>query len=106
MIMAPVATMGHVYAMITIMDLTAQVNQFCYFIVNSIENIILLDSKFEVKVTSSIPFSSLIVACEAATNCSGHGTCTADGTCECDSQFFSADCSSKLEDFHYYQNQK
>jgi hypothetical protein len=38
----------------------------------------------------------LIVACEAATNCSGHGTCTADGTCECDNRFFSADCSSKL----------
>ena len=56
MIMAPVATMGHVYAMTTIMELTAQVNQFCYFIVNIIENIILLDSKFEVKVTSSILF--------------------------------------------------
>ena len=56
MIMAPVAMMGHVYAMITIMELTAQVNQFCYFIVNSFENIILLDSKFEVKVTSSILF--------------------------------------------------
>ena len=53
-IMAPVATMGNVYAMITTMDLTAQVNKFCYFIVNSIENIILLDSRFEVKVTSSI----------------------------------------------------
>ena len=53
MIMAPVATMGHVYAMITIMDLTAQVNQFCYFIVNSSENIM---HKFEVKVTSSILF--------------------------------------------------
>ena len=55
-IMAPVATMGNVYAMITTMELTAQVNQFCYFIVNSFENIILLDSKFEVKVTSSILF--------------------------------------------------
>ena len=53
-IMAPVATMGHVYAMITTMELTAQVNQLCYFIVNSLENIILLDSK--VKVTSSILF--------------------------------------------------
>ena len=41
-------------------------------------------------------FSFLIVACEAATNCSGHGTCRADGTCECDSQFFGADCTSKL----------
>ena len=41
--MAPVATMGHVYAMITIMELTAQVNQyFRYFIVNSFENVILL----------------------------------------------------------------
>ena len=38
--MAPVATMGNVYAMITIMELTAQVNQFCYFIVNSFNNII------------------------------------------------------------------
>ena len=54
--MALVATMEHVYAMTTIMELTAQVNQFCYFIVNSFENIILLDSKFEVKVTSSILF--------------------------------------------------
>ena len=96
MIMAPVATMGHVYAMITIMELTAQVNQFCYFIVNSFENIILLDSKFEVNVISSILFSSFIVACEPATNCSGHGTCRSDGTCECDSQFFTADCASKL----------
>jgi hypothetical protein len=41
-------------------------------------------------------FSYLIVACEAANNCSGHGTCRADGTCECDSQFFGADCTSKL----------
>ena len=40
MTMAYVAMMGHVYAMITTMDLTAQVNQFCYFIVNSFENII------------------------------------------------------------------
>ena len=40
MIMAPVAMMGNVYAMITIMELTAQVNQFCYFIVNSFKNII------------------------------------------------------------------
>ena len=95
--MAPVATMGHVYAMITIMELTAQVNQyFRYFIVNSFENVILLHSKFEVNMTASILFSSLIVACEAATNCSGHGTCRADGTCECDSQFFAADCTSKL----------
>ena len=39
-IMAPVATMGLVYAMITTMELTAQVNQFCYFIVNSFKNII------------------------------------------------------------------
>ena len=54
MIMAPVATMGHVYAMITIMELTAQVNQFCYFIVNSFEN--MYHSKFEVKVTFSILF--------------------------------------------------
>ena len=46
-------------------------------------------------------FSPLIVACEAATNCSGHGSCRADGTCECDSQFFSADCASKLEGFHF-----
>ena len=95
--MAPVATMGLVYAMRTTMELTAQVNQlFCYIIVNSFEKDVLLHSKFEVNVTAFILFSSLIVACEAATNCNGHGTCTADGTCECDSQFFSADCSSKL----------
>ena len=41
--MAPVAKMVHVYAMITTMELTAQVNQyFCYFIVNGFENVILL----------------------------------------------------------------
>ena len=41
--MVSVAAMGHVYAMITTMELTAQVNQyFCYFIVNSFENVILL----------------------------------------------------------------
>ena len=39
------------------------------------------------------------VSCEATTNCNGHGTCRADGTCECDSQFFLADCTSKLKDF-------
>ena len=43
MIMEPVATMGHVYAMRTTMELTAQVNQyFCYLIENSFENVILL----------------------------------------------------------------
>ena len=60
----------------------------------------IIHSKFEVNVTF---FLSLIVACEAATNCSGHGSCRTDGTCECDSQFFSADCASKLKDFHYSQ---
>ena len=55
-----------------------------------------MSSKFEVNVTAFILFSSLIVACEAATNCSGHGTCKPDGTCECESQFFEADCTSKL----------
>ena len=41
--MVPVVMMGHVYAMITTMELTAQVNQyFCYFIVNIVENVILL----------------------------------------------------------------
>ena len=47
-------------------------------------------------MTAFIFFSSFLVVCEAATNCSGHGTCRADGTCECDSQFFEADCTSKL----------
>ena len=95
--MAPVVTMGHVYVMITTMEFTAQVNQyFCCLIVNSFENVILLHSKFEVNATAFNLFSSLIVACEAATNCSGHGICRPDGTCECDSQFFSADCSSKI----------
>ena len=94
MTMAYVVMMGHVYAMITTMELTAQVNQyFCYFIVNSFENVILIRSKFEFNATF---FLSLIVACEATTNCSGHGTCRPDGTCQCDSQFFAADCSSKL----------
>ena len=50
--MASVAAMGHVYAMITTMELTAQVNQsFCYFFVNSFENVILIRSKFEFNVT-------------------------------------------------------
>ena len=96
MIKAPVVTMGHVYAMRTTMELTAQVNQFCSSIVNSFKNVILLHSKFEVNVTTSILFSPFIVACEAAHNCSGHGICRVDGTCECDSQFYAADCASKL----------
>ena len=46
--MAPVAMRGHVYAMRTTMELTAQVNQyFCYFIANNFENVILIHSKFE-----------------------------------------------------------
>ena len=46
--MAPVVTMGHVYVMITTMELTAQVNQcFCYLIVNSFENVILLRQKLK-----------------------------------------------------------
>ena len=50
--MASVAAMGHVYAMITTMELTAQVNQsFCYFFVNSFENVILIHSKFEFNAT-------------------------------------------------------
>ena len=86
--------MGHVYAMRTTMELTAQVNQyFCYSIVNSFENFILICSKFEFNTTF---FLFLIVACEAVTNCSDHGTCRPDGTCQCDSQFFTADCASKL----------
>ena len=90
--------MGLVYAMRTTMELTAQVNQLFIIIIiaNSFQNVILLHSKFEVNVTAFILFSSLIVACEAAINCSGHGTCREDGTCECDSQFFAADCTSKL----------
>ena len=41
--MVPVVMMGYVYAMITTMELTARVNQyFCYFIVNIVENVILL----------------------------------------------------------------
>ena len=55
--MAPVAMMGHVYAMITTMGLTAQVNQYFYsFIVNRFEIVILLHSKLEVIVTASILF--------------------------------------------------
>ena len=81
----------------TTMELTAQVNQYFWFFLNSFENIFYwVHSKFEVNATAFNLFSSLIVACEAATNCSGHGTCRADGTCECDSQFFAADCTSKL----------
>ena len=89
--------MGHVYAMRTTMELTAQVNQYFWFFLNSFENIFYwVHSKFEVNATAFNLFSSLIVACEAATNCSGHGICRPDGTCECDSQFFEADCTSKL----------
>ena len=96
-IKVPVATMGHVYAMRTTMELTAQVNQYFWFFLNSFENIFnWVHSKLEVNATAFNLFSSLIVACEAATNCSGHGICRPDGTCECDSQFFEADCTSKL----------
>ena len=49
--MATVVTMGNVYAMRTTMELTAQVNQFCYSNVNGFENFIQLDSEFEVDVT-------------------------------------------------------
>ena len=52
--------------------------------------------KFVTVNVSTFYFFTHIVACEAATNCSGHGACRADGTCECDSQFFAADCTSKL----------
>jgi hypothetical protein len=46
MIMAFVAAMGHVYAMITTMGLTAQVNQYFHsFIMNRFEIVILLHSK-------------------------------------------------------------
>ena len=96
--------MGHVYVMITTMELTAQVNQyFCYLIVNSFENVILLHQNLKLMWQLLFFVSSFIVVCEAATNCSGHGTCRADGTCECDSQFFEADCTSKLQCFHYSQ---
>ena len=48
--MAPVVTMGHVYVMITTMELTAQVCQyFCYLIVNSFENVILLNQTLKLK---------------------------------------------------------
>ena len=58
--MAAVVMMGHVYAMITTMDWTAQVNQyFCCFIMNSFKNVILLHSKFEVNLTASIIFHLL-----------------------------------------------
>ena len=57
MIMAFVAAMGHVYAMITTMGLTAQVNQYFYsFIVNRFEIVILLHSKLEVIVRATILF--------------------------------------------------
>ena len=53
----------------------------------------LADQKAQIR-NSFYFFSQMIVECEAATNCSGHGTCRDDGACDCDSQFFSADCSS------------
>ena len=82
--MAPAMMMENVCVKMDISEVTAPVN------------FILLHSKFEVNVTASILYSSFIVACQAAINCSGHGTCRLDGTCECDTQFFSADCTSNL----------
>ena len=55
--MGPVVTMGHVYAMTITMEVTAHVNQ--YFLLSYcklFENVILLNSKFEVDVTASILF--------------------------------------------------
>ena len=49
--MASVAAMGHVYAMITTMELTAQVNQSFPYFFNSFENVILIHSKFEFNAT-------------------------------------------------------
>ena len=42
MIMGSVLTMGHVCAMITTMEVTAQVNPkfFCYLVLNSLKNVI------------------------------------------------------------------
>ena len=95
--MVHVETMGNVYAMMTTMEVTAQVN-LDFFVVLLIkynfENMILLHSVFY--SMSQLLFFFYPVACEAATNCNGHGTCKGDGTCECDSHFFSADCTSKL----------
>jgi hypothetical protein len=54
--MAFVAAMGLVYAIITTMELTAQVNQyFFFFIVNIFENVILIHSKFEFDATFFYP---------------------------------------------------
>ena len=71
------------------MDFTETIAQVNFEIIRKIEYILNTWIK-------TFDYSFLIVACEATTNCSGHGTCRLDGTCECDSQFFGADCSSKL----------
>ena len=49
MIMASVLTMGHVCAMITTMEVTAQVNPkfFSYLVLNSLKNVIIQHSTFE-----------------------------------------------------------
>ena len=73
-------------------------SKFSFFVVLLIkynfENMILLHSVFY--SMSQHLFFFHPVACEAATNCNGHGTCRGNGTCECDSHFFGADCTSEL----------
>ena len=40
--------------------------------------------------------SLFAVACDPATDCSGHGTCNAQGECDCNEGFLGDDCSGKI----------
>ena len=44
----------------------------------------------------------IIVTCDPATTCSGHGTCTEDGSCKCSVGFYGDACSSKSISFSPY----
>ena len=44
----------------------------------------------------------IIVMCDPATTCSGHGTCTEDGSCKCSDGFYGDSCSSKSISFTPY----
>ena len=89
--------MGNVYAMMTTTEVTAQVNlDFLLFYWSNITlKIWFYCIKFFIQCHSFFAFFHP-VACEAATNCNGHGTCRGNDTCECDSHFFGADCTSKI----------
>ena len=41
----------------------------------------------------------IIVQCDPATTCNGHGTCQEDGSCKCSYGFYGDSCSSKSISF-------